>query len=107
RESVTSATSPLLYPPDAAAAEAADQLLERPSRTLPALFVTQYAQARLWQSWGDAHSALIGHSVGQHTPDCAAGVRPVHDARGLGARRGKLFETVGEGSMMSVELDEK
>jgi len=98
---------PLLYPPDAAGAEAADQLLERPSRTLPALFVTQYAQARLWQSWGVKPSALIGHSMGENTAACVAGVLSVRDALGLVALRGKLFETVGEGSMMSVELDEK
>ncbi|MEZ5499020.1 MAG: beta-ketoacyl synthase N-terminal-like domain-containing protein [Steroidobacteraceae bacterium] len=96
----------LLYP-EAADLERAAVELERPSRTLPALFVTQYAQARLWESWGVRPAALIGHSMGENTAACIAGVLSLRDALGLVALRGKLFETVGEGSMLSVDLDEK
>lgn len=97
---------PLLYPADDADRANAERSLERPSRTLPALFVTQYAQARLWQSWGVEPVALIGHSMGENTAACIAGVLSLRDALGLVALRGQLFERVGAGAMLSVEMDE-
>ncbi len=103
REFVDFDLRPLLYP--AADAEASAALeLERPSRTLPALFITQFAQSRLWESWGIAPDALIGHSMGENTAACIAGVFSRRDALGLVALRGRLFETVGAGSMLTVEL---
>jgi acyl transferase domain-containing protein len=93
----------LLYP-TAGAKESAALELERPSRTLPALFATQYAQSRLWESWGLAPAALIGHSMGENTAACIAGVFGLRDALGLVALRGQLFEAVGAGSMLTVEL---
>ncbi len=95
----------LLYPA-ADAAEAAGLELQRPSRSLPALFVTQYAQARLWISMGVRPEALIGHSMGENTAACLAGVLSLKDALGLVALRGQLFETVPEGGMLSVQLEE-
>ncbi|MGK0372776.1 MAG: acyl transferase domain-containing protein, partial [Glaciecola sp.] len=41
----------ILFPKEADEAQARIDIII-PSRTLPALFVTQYAQALLWQSWG-------------------------------------------------------
>lgn len=93
----------LLYPAAGAEAAAAAEL-ERPSRALPALFVTQYAQARLWQSWGIEPAALIGHSMGENTAACLAGVLSLRDAIGLVALRGRLFETLPAGGMLSVQL---
>lgn len=106
REFVDYDVAALLFPPTAAARTEAERLLERPSRTLPALFVTQYAQARLWQGWGITPDALIGHSMGENTAACIAGVLSLRDALGLVALRGRLFEQVGLGSMLSVDLDE-
>lgn len=94
---------PLLYPAPGDE-EAAALELERPSRTLPALFTTQYAQARLWESWGMEPAALIGHSMGENTAGCIAGVFSLRDALGLVALRGRLFETVDPGSMLTIEL---
>lgn len=85
---------------------AAGKELEKPTRTLPALFAAQYAQAQLWLSWGVQPAALIGHSVGENTAACIAGVLSLKDALGLVALRGKLFETVPEGGMLSVSMDE-
>ena len=95
----------LLYPSEQNIAQAKLEL-ERPSRTLPALFTTQYAQAQLWLSWGVEPKALIGHSMGENTAACLAGVLSLKDALGLVALRGKLFETIAAGGMLSVELDE-
>lgn len=96
---------PLLYPPRGQEQEAA-VALERPSRTLPALFITQYAQAQLWRHWGIEPAALIGHSMGENTAACLAGVISLRDALGLVALRGRLFESVSDGSMLSVEIGE-
>ena len=96
----------LLLPATPADRDAAAKALERPSRTLPALFVTQYAQARLWQAWGVEPDALVGHSMGENTAACLAGVFSLHDALGLVALRGRLFERIPSGGMLSVALDE-
>ena len=48
--------------------------LERPSVALPALFATEYAMARLLQSWGVEPAAMIGHSAGEYAAACLAGV---------------------------------
>ncbi|MEO5590705.1 MAG: type I polyketide synthase, partial [Gemmatimonadaceae bacterium] len=95
--------SSLLYPA-AADVVAAGEALERPSRTLPALFVTQYACARLWMSWGVNPSAMIGHSMGEYTAAHLAGVFSLRDALALVCLRGRLFETIPEGGMLSVPL---
>lgn len=96
----------LLLAGDEQARREAGRTLERPSRALPALFVVQYAQARLWQSWGVTPEALIGHSMGENTAACLAGVLSLRDALGLVALRGQLFESVEKGSMLSVDLGE-
>lgn len=94
----------LLYPEpggeDAAATE-----LQRPTRTLPALFVAQYAQAKLWMAWGVTPTAVMGHSMGEYTAACLAGVFSLPDALSIVALRGKLFEQVDPGAMLSVQLD--
>ena len=93
----------LLYPP-AGQEEAAAVELKKPSRALPALFATQYAQAKLWMSWGIEPTAMIGHSMGEYTAACLSGVFSVKDAILLVSLRGKLFETLDEGAMLSVQL---
>jgi acyl transferase domain-containing protein len=93
----------LLYPAaggrDAAAVE-----MERPSRSLPCLFITQYAMAQLLESWGLVPDAMIGHSMGEYTAAHLAGVFSLEDALALVTLRGKLFETVPPGGMLSVPL---
>lgn len=78
--------------------------LQRPSRALPALFTTQYAQARLWMSWGIVPTAMIGHSMGEYTAACLSGVLSLEDALAVVALRGRLFETLPRGAMLSVPL---
>lgn len=95
--------APLLFPPPGGQADAAAQL-ERPSLALPALFTVQRAQALLWQSWGAVPTACIGHSMGEYTAAHLAGVFSLADALGLVSLRGRLFESLPEGAMLSVPL---
>lgn len=83
---------------------AASRELERPSLALPALFATQYALAQLLLSWGIEPAAMIGHSMGEYTAACLAGVFSLEDAMAIVALRGRLFEEVERGAMTSVSL---
>ncbi|HUU36050.1 MAG TPA: aminotransferase class III-fold pyridoxal phosphate-dependent enzyme, partial [Vicinamibacterales bacterium] len=92
-----------VYPyPDEASAAAAR--LETPSIGLPALFAVEYALARQWMAWGVTPAALIGHSMGEYTAACLAGVMSLEDALGLVRRRGQLFDSLAPGGMVGVPL---
>jgi acyl transferase domain-containing protein len=93
----------LLFAEEARASEAAREF-ERPSIQLPAIFVIEYALAKLWMSWGVRPAALMGHSVGENAAACFAGVLSFEDALGLVALRGRLVEQVAPGGMVSVAL---
>jgi len=95
----------LLYP-KSDTDEVASKKLESPSLTLPALFAIQYACAQLWMGIGVHPSSMIGHSMGEYTAACLAGVFSLEDALALVSIRGKLFETLEDGSMLSVPLTE-
>jgi acyl transferase domain-containing protein len=95
----------ILFPTDERFAEAARQL-RRTSVALPALFITEYALAKLWMSWGINPEALIGHSLGEYVAACLAGVFSLEDALSLVVMRGRLFEQLPAGSMLSVSLSE-
>ncbi len=94
---------PLIFAEDRSSEEAEAQLW-RPSLQLPALFLIQYALARLWMSKGVQPKALIGHSMGENTAACIAGVLSFEECLGLVALRGRLFETLPNGGMISVPL---
>ncbi|MCU1501643.1 MAG: polyketide/non-ribosomal peptide synthetase [Ilumatobacteraceae bacterium] len=86
--------------------EEAGRRLARPSVALPALFATEYAMAKLLESWGITPAAMIGHSAGEYAAACLAGVISMEDGLSLVALRGTLFETLPEGAMLSVPLPE-
>ncbi len=82
----------------------ATQELERPSLALPALLATEYALAQLLEAWGATPTAFIGHSMGEYTAACLAGVMSLGDAIRLVHKRGELFETIERGGMLSITL---
>ncbi|MEO1260059.1 MAG: amino acid adenylation domain-containing protein [Bacteroidota bacterium] len=78
-----------------------------PSFALASLFTFEYALAKLWQHWGVQPAAMIGHSMGEYTAACLAGVMSVEDALMLVTVRGKLFESLdGDGCMLGVAQTE-
>ena len=84
-------------------AEAVERL-KRPSVQLPLIMIVEYALARLWMSWGVTPAALVGHSMGENTAACLAGVMSFEDCVGLVHLRGQLFDTVPAGGMLSVPM---
>jgi acyl transferase domain-containing protein/acyl carrier protein len=98
-----------LFPEFAAAnglpAVSAEQLNET-RLTQPALFAIEYSLARLWEHWGVAPQALIGHSIGEYVAACLAGVFTLESALAIVATRGALVQKLEAGSMLSVQADE-
>ncbi|MGL6211275.1 MAG: type I polyketide synthase, partial [Paracoccaceae bacterium] len=92
--------------PEPGAEAVADARLKRPSVQLPLIMITEYALAQLFQSWGVTPAALVGHSMGENTAACLAGVLSFEDCIGLVHLRGQLFDTIAPGGMLSVPLAE-
>jgi acyl transferase domain-containing protein/acyl carrier protein len=71
---------------------------------LPALFVVEYAVAKLLIEWGIQPEAFIGHSLGEYAAACLAGVFTLKDALSLVLTRSRLLQKVPKGAMLSVPL---
>lgn len=95
----------MLFPPQEDE-EAAEQQLRQTRLAQPALFVVEYALARLWQSWGVNPDRMIGHSIGEYAAACLAGVFSLPDALELVAERGRLMQRMPVGAMLAVSLSE-
>jgi len=70
--------------------------------TQPALFITEYALAKLWISWGITPSVLCGHSIGEYVAAHLAGVFSLEDALKLVSYRGAMISELPKGSMLSI-----
>jgi acyl transferase domain-containing protein/NADPH:quinone reductase-like Zn-dependent oxidoreductase/acyl carrier protein len=77
-----------------------EETLRQTSYAQPALFAVEMALARLWQSWGLEPDVVLGHSVGQYSAACVAGVFGLEDGALLMAERGRLFGSLPDGGRM-------
>ncbi|MCY7359337.1 MAG: type I polyketide synthase, partial [Rudanella sp.] len=90
---------------DEATNRAAEQRLNNTKYTQSALFVTEYALAKLWMSWGIEPTILCGHSIGEFVAAQLAGVFSLPDVLTLIATRGRLVSEQARGRMLSVRLE--
>lgn len=80
--------------------------LDQPETAVPALFVTEYALARLWRAYGVEPGLVFGHSIGEHAAALVAGVFTLQDALEVVRARGRLLQATPPGGMLAVRLDE-
>lgn len=95
----------LLFP--ASVNEESAKKLEQTVYTQPALFIIEYALAKLFISYGIKPNSMIGHSVGDYVAACLAGVFTLEDALFILSRRAKLMQLQKPGSMLSVRSNEE
>lgn len=82
-----------------------EQTIEQITQTeiaQPAIFIIEYALARLLMNRGISPSAMIGHSLGEYVAACLSGVLSLEDALRLVTIRGKWMQEMPTGSMLSV-----
>ncbi len=94
----------LLFPEETG--DDAAKKLEQTVYTQPALFIIEYALAQLLIHRGIKPSAMIGHSVGEYTAACIAGVFSLEDALFILSKRAKIMQQQVPGSMLSVRCGE-
>ncbi|MFF2576626.1 type I polyketide synthase [Streptomyces goshikiensis] len=90
----------LLHP--AVRDEAAAERLARTDVAQAALFTVQYALAKQLIAFGVQPAAMIGHSLGEYTAACLAGVFDVAEAVRLISVRGRLIRQLPPGAMLAA-----
>jgi len=93
----------IIYP--AVIDEASTAEIKNTFYTQPAIFIMEYAMAKLWMSWGIQPSVFTGHSIGEFVAAHFAGVFNLKDALMLISTRAKMVSGVEKGSMLSVRAD--
>jgi phthiocerol/phenolphthiocerol synthesis type-I polyketide synthase E len=97
----------VLYPAETRDRLAAATRLTETEITQPALFVIEYALARLWMEWGIRPQSMIGHSIGEYVAACLADVLSLEDALRLVAARGRLMQRLPGGAMLVAPIPEQ
>ncbi len=95
----------VLYP-EGPGADGADQRINQTAVAQPAIFVVEYALAKLLESWGVRPSAMAGHSIGEYVAACLAGVFDLETALSVVAARGRFMQEMPPGAMTAVAAPE-
>jgi len=72
----------------------------------PALFVIEYALAKLWMSWGIVPESMMGYSIGEYVAACLAGVISLEDSLRVLAVRAQKIEALAPGAMLAIAASE-
>lgn len=105
-ETVAAALRPHASADLLAAILSGDTGLDHTSLAQPALFAVSYALGKTLLQSGIQASFGIGHSVGEISAACLAGVLTVDDAARLVAARGRLMGSLPPGgAMIAIDLD--
>lgn len=96
----------LLFPSQPSLSEAQSRIQET-QWAQPLLFSIEYALAKLLIHWGLKPHAMIGHSIGEYTAACIAGVMSLEDTLKIVAARGRLMQAMAPGDMLSVAQSEE
>ncbi|MCU6340178.1 acyltransferase domain-containing protein, partial [Enterobacter quasiroggenkampii] len=78
-------------------------LLTRPIYSQAAIFSIEYALTKLWAALGIKPDVIIGHSIGEYTAACYAGLISLDDVILMIAQRGRMMESIDvEGKMVVI-----
>jgi acyl transferase domain-containing protein/acyl carrier protein len=80
--------------------------INQPEIAQTVIFIIQYALARLLMHWGITPRAMIGHSLGEYTAACLAGVFSLEDALSLVLLTGKSINQTPGSTMMRPSFEE-
>ncbi len=81
--------------------------LEKAFYIQSALFVTSYALAMLWKSWGVEPDSVLGYSIGEVVAATVAGVISLPDAVRMTGERSRMMQQLPPGAMVAVALSEQ
>ena len=87
--------------------EEASQKIAKSGYAIPALFILEYAYAKLWESWGIKPDAILAHSVGEYAGAAVAGILKLADALKIVSLRGRVMDAAPEGAMTTVPATEE
>ncbi|MEJ6391564.1 non-ribosomal peptide synthetase/type I polyketide synthase [Gymnodinialimonas ulvae] len=91
----------MMFDRDLSDTEARDKLGQS-DYAIPALFILEYAYARLWQSWGITPDMIFAHSVGEYAAAVVAGAMGLEDAMAVVSLRGRVMEDAPKGAMTTI-----
>ena len=81
--------------------------MQRTEVSQAAIFAMQMGLAALWKSWGVQPVACVGHSVGEVTAACVAGILTLDQAAKIIVHRGRFMDqcSVAGGTMLAVGMN--
>ncbi|WP_159881482.1 type I polyketide synthase [Paenibacillus puerhi] len=95
----------LLFPQAGTERQAGEELRQT-KHAQPALFSLEYALAKQLEAWSIRPKAMIGHSIGEFTAACLAGVMRLEDAMKAVCCRAMLMQQLEKGAMTAIQLPE-
>jgi acyl transferase domain-containing protein/thioesterase domain-containing protein len=95
----------VLYPGNLTS-EHVEKQINQTAVAQPALFVIEYALAKLLESWGVRPGAMVGHSIGEYVAACLAGVFDLDSALAIVAARSRFMQEMQPGAMLAVAASE-